>query len=203
MKNTPSLNVTGIFKVRSPFTIDVNELYKVIAVRKFEDLLEVNIDIFHEFYEPLGLTEENYKADLAEGASLISLMNEFSGTVYVPDTYILEYPSQDSVNYAHVVLTVTLGAVPESLPFDFLKEQISGTVSDTIGLTPDVKFVRVPTTGAITQAQHGVLEANRLALVKNRTTDRAKLLELQAKYQVLQENYAVLEQLVIDNGLLE
>ena len=117
---TPALNAQGIFTVSSPFTLKANTLYTCKAIRSFADLIDMGVDPFATYYQPAGLDQAAYKADLAAGANLITLMADAQPTVHLPDTYIAAYPEMGNVAYNEVVLAFSFGPLP-----DFLEDRKS------------------------------------------------------------------------------
>lgn len=199
---TPPLHAKGIFVLEAPWVTVADSLYEVIAIRSFADFVEVGQNAFELFYRPKLLVEADYEADKALGASIITLVSPSRPTIHVPDTYITAYPDMDNVAYKSVVLSIALGAVPDILDLTFLKDQVAGVVSDTIGIIPTVLVHAAPATGVVTSDQHLALETARLAAVTNRTTDRAKLIELQNANDALHVKIALLEQFLMDNDLI-
>lgn len=202
-QKTPPLNAKGIYTVTVPFQLQPSTLYTCKAIRSFADLIDLGVDILASYYTPVGLTKAEMDADAAAGANIITLMSATSPTVHVPDTYISAFPNMGNVAYKTVILALSMGPLPDSLDLTFAKQQIATAASDAIGIVPEVKEYLAATTGVMSQEQADVAETARQAAIVNRTTDRAKLLALQATYDELQARYAVLEQLIIDKGLLD
>lgn len=201
---TPPLNATGRFTVAAPFDTVIFETvaYQAIALRRFTDIIELGEDIYEKYYAPRGLTEVQFKQDERANVVIVSLMNPSGEVWYVPDSYILSYPNQGDVKYQHVVLSVSLGPLPDHLPLDFALSQIASVASDTIGVTAVSKLHVAPTVGTVTPEQHELLEVARTARITNRKTDRAKALEAVAQVTALQQRITALETIIVEAGLL-
>lgn len=201
---TPPLNATGRFTVAAPFDTVVFETvaYQAIALRRFTDIVELGEDVYDKYYAPFGLTEAQFKQDERASVVLVSLMNPSGEIAYVPDSYILSYPNQGDVKYQHVVLSVSLGPLPDYLPLDFAMSQLSSIASDTIGVNAVVKQHVAPTVGTVTPDQHELLEVARTARITNRKTDRARALEAVNQVAILQQRIAALETIIEEAGLL-
>lgn len=199
---TPPLHAKGLYTVTSPFALTANTIYECMAIRSFPDIVQLGIDVFKTYYEPLGLLESNYEADKAAGANIITLMSTDQPTVHVPDTYISAYPNMGNVAFNNVVLAMSIGPVPDGLDLTFLKQQLKATASDVIGLEPNISVAVAPSTGVITQTQADDLEVARQAAITNRTTDHAKLLALQGQYDTLQGQYTALVDLMKSKGYI-
>lgn len=199
---TPPLHAKGVYQLLTPWTIPAGVIYECIAIRDFTDYLESGQQVLDSIYTPKGLVLADYLADKALGANIITLASPTHPTIHVPDTYIQAYPLLDSVAYDIVVLSVSLGAIPQSLPLTFLKDQIAGVVSDVIGVEATVNVNVAPSSGVVSADQHAAAETVREAAITNRTTDRAKLIALQAQFAAALDQIAGLEQIIIDAGLL-
>lgn len=199
---TPPLHAKGLYAVKEPFTVKPAGIYTCVALRKFEDLVESNVDVFNVFYAGNGLERSVYETDLKDGAVIVTLMDQFGQYVFIPDSHILSYPVPGDVEYHHAVLSVSLGPLPKSFPLDHLIDQLKLSASDAIGLEPEVKLHSVPTVGAITYEQHEIMEAARTLRVANRQTAHADLQSAREEIILLNEKVQLLTQLAIDNGIL-
>ncbi|MNE31197.1 hypothetical protein D3C80_1247490 [compost metagenome] len=139
---------------------------------------------------------------MAANVAIVSLTSATQAPIYVPSSYILSFPGLTSFNYQNVVLSLSLGPLPDTLDLTFLKTQISTTVAAVIGVPPTVFENVAATTGVVTPEQHDALEAARQAAVTNQTTDYARYIEERDKRIVLETKLAALEALMISKGVL-
>lgn len=202
MKTTPPLHAEGRYTLRLPWVASPTTIYSCIAIRSFADIFKLGKNVLADYYAPKNLTSLEYEADSAEGAHIVTLLSREGEVIYVPDTYIESYPNMNNVAYSHVVLSVSIGALPDYIDLTFLRQQLSAVTSDVIGVAPTVKENRAPSVGAIDPLQHENLEVSRLAAITNRTTDFAKLKIELAKNQTLLEKVAMLEKIIRDKNLL-
>lgn len=198
----PPLYCRGIYTLRPPWTSDTTRVYECIAIRKYSDLAARNRDVYTEFYLPLGVPHSDYESDLAMGAAIITLANEYSAPIYVPSTYIASYPNMDAVRYSHTVMSISLGAIYDGISLDFLKQQLAQDCTSIIGITPTVLVNSAPLKTTVSPTQHQDIEAARNNAITNRTTDAAKITALQARVDALTAENATLQQLALDNGWL-
>lgn len=203
MRLTPPLLAKGRYTLKAPYSAKETVIYTCIALRKFDDITELGEDVYETYYQPVSLTQNDYKADYNLGAVIVTLQDPYGEVIYVPDTYILSYPNMGDVAYNHVVLSVSMGPIPNYLPLDYVKQQMSAIASDIIGVDAVVREHIAPSIGAITPTQHEILEAARTARVTNRETDRAKVLANAAQVAELQQRIAILEQIIIDAGIVQ
>jgi len=200
--NVPPPGARGLYSLKAPFKTVPNELYRCAAIRYFKDIQNDGEDVYEKYYRPLELTEADYSRDLAADVVMVSLLSDTQRPIYVPSSYILSYPGLSSHTYQHVVLALSLGTLPDSLDLTHLKAQVGATVSEVIGVVPEVHVTVAPSTGVVTSEQHDALEAARQAAVTNRTTDYARYLEERAKRISLEAKLAALEKIIIDKGIL-
>lgn len=194
MSLIPPIGTAGIYTLQTPFNshLQQNVSYRCEAVRKISDFVEVGLDPYDLYYRPVGITEQKYAEDLLNSVCIVSLQSESGHWVYVPSSYITAYPNINGVPYRVIVLGVELGALPEYMDLTALKVSVSNVVRDTIGVTPDIKEVAISALQNISQYDHDTLTQTRAYLVTNSNTDRAKLLDLQARFATLQADYDTL-----------
>lgn len=202
IRNTPPLEVKGRFSLRAPFPDVGNKFITVIAVRLFDDCEAQSEDVLKDYYEPVGLTSADYQADLSAGAAIVTLADTNGELMYVPDTYILSYPNMGEVQYAHLVMSISLGPVPNTLDLTAVGTQVKALVQATVGVDNQVRFHMAPSTDSVTPEQHEANEIARQQQITNRQTidaDNARLRQmLTAKDQTL-EAYKTL---LIQHGIL-
>lgn len=200
---TPLLSAKGIYSVLPPFELSVGGIYECIALRKYDDLVELGVDVYEEYYLPHSITEVAYKEDVEAGVVLVTLVDQHGQYLYIPDSYITGYPNQEDLTYHHVVLGMSMGPLPDTVSLDFLKQQLAEKASEVIGLTPLITSNFVPMVGSINQEQHDIMEAARQLRISERKTDAVKLAEAEQKADVAEERAALLTQMCIDAGLIE
>lgn len=183
----PPMSLRGLWTLAEPFKVTANTIYAVEAVRTFDEMLKLNVDIVARVYTPVGLDKAAYDADVLALAKIVSLTAPGQPTVYVPTTYITQMPDDTAVSYDYVVLSVPLGAVPTTLVngLQQLLDTIQDDCSDLIGIKPTVSISVAPSAGTVTVQQHRLNEENRLASIKNRATEHAVNIALTAENERL------------------
>ena len=201
MKKTPPIYAKGRYQLNTPYSLDDLVLHTCIAIRSFGDIYEQGKDVFTLYYEPHGLTEEDVANDEKLRANIITLMSEDDDVIYVPDTYILSYPDMGTINYQHLVVSASLGAVPETLPLEFLQNQIHSTVLSVLGIESEVNIHKAPSVNVISPEDHEVLEVARLSALSLQKTERARIIELENTNTRLQQEIAILTDICQENDL--
>lgn len=197
---TPPMGISGAFLLRTPFEANPEKSYTVVAIRQFSEMIARGQDILALVYQPVGLGEVAYHGDQAEGALVIVLRDKSGSLIYVPDTWIEQYPNMGSVPYSHLVLGVSMGMWPESRNLDDVIQAVTESVKAKIGTVPTFFVTRSPTRDHISEGQHVQLTAARRAAVTNNETDTAAIIRLSNKVADLQrtidEQTALIEALV-------
>lgn len=189
MAITPPLSMRGLFKVKSPFVVKADVLYTVDATRTFDDPQLADIDVMALVYTPVGLDKTAHDADVEAGASIVTLTSLSDPPIYIPSTYITQLPDDTAIRYSHIVLSVSLGALPANVvdQLQQTKDVISAAVSDMIGVTPKVNVAVAPSTGSVSYEQYRASEAARKSAIRNRDTEHADNLRLSAENAKLRE----------------
>lgn len=183
LPNLPVL-LRGLFKLRAPFKTTPNTIYTIEAARTFDEIEVANEDVMALVYTPVGLTEKEYQADKAALTTIYTLLSDDEPPIYVPGTYIEEYPDDSGIRYEHVILCASLGALPNTLKNELtqLMNEIGELCSDLTGAEEvKVELATAPTSSAITVEQHRVAEQNRMARIKRRETSHAENIRLRQR----------------------
>lgn len=201
---TPPLYATGKWVLQAPFTVDSNTVYVCKAIRSFDDIKAQGIDPYVTYYQPLGLTVDDFKADVANLANIVTLMSETAPVVYVPDSYIVSYPDTTMIPYRHVVLSVSLGAVPDTLVLDDFLDKVEQTAMASLGLEVNVRAHQAGVlTEGVDQRTHQSLERVRLLRINTNETELAKHRRTLEELERLREQNRLLEAVIVERGLLD
>lgn len=200
IRKTPSLYASGKWVLTAPYVADPSKTYTCMAIRSFSDITVLHEDVFINYYEPLGIAEAQYLQDDAAKVCIVTIMSESGEVIYVPDSYIESYPDISNTLYSHIVLSISLGALPDKLGLDFLKAQLENACGDVLGVTPDVLVHKSPSTGFVSAQDHANNEAARIAGITLVKSDYTRMLELQAQVATQQQTISVLVQRLQDLG---
>ncbi len=196
----PPINAKGFFTLKSPWSLPANAVYECIAVREFADFTSIGEDVYSLVYEPRELERSVYEIDRNNDEKIVTLASATRPTIYVPSSYITGYPAMDNVAYSHVVVSASLGALPDQLDLTFLQDQLAGVISDVVGVTTEVHLNLAPSDSYISASQHATLEAARQDAIASRTTDRAKLIEAGSTIDGLRQTIAQYETYMRQQG---
>lgn len=177
-RNTPALGLKGRWSLTQPWSANQTLIYQCTAIRFFTEMVAEGIDIFTVYYEPKGLSQSDYNADLAAGAAMCVLYSSSGSVITVPDTYIESFPGIGMSNWGQVILSASLGPMRLDLDLTFLKEQTGNLISNTIGVVPEIYIDQLSTVEAISNTDADAIEAARLSAITNRTSTYAENLAL-------------------------
>lgn len=204
MNVMPPVGTKGLYVLKPPYDalLKPANIYECGAIRYFRDLENNGSDIYKTYYQPQGLAKSDYEDDLRDGIVLVTLLSKEYPPVYVPSSYIKSYPSSLNKPYNQVIMSASLGALPDDVILDTLAINVADIVSDVLGVEVKVNYGIVPLSDIVTPEEHESREAARLGAISMRDTDYAKLKAVQDQNAVLKQRNAILEQIIIDKGLL-
>lgn len=207
MRITPLLGTKGKFNVKLPFTTHPAKLYEVIAIRSFDDVYKAGRDVYEDLYKKMGLIDGtatpdgvfDFATEKAKGPNIISLRDPSGEVLYVPDTFITTYPETKEVPYDHVVLSMSLGAIPQTLDLSSLMDDVKDFIQSRTGVGAEMQLHIAPSETNPTAEQHLALEAARSALVTNNTSNALKVTQQAALLDAAQVQRETLARVLQQN----
>lgn len=194
---TPPMYSSGIFLLTSPFVAKPDVTYRVAAIRTFEEIRAAGEEPLDLIYRPVGLGDTEYQADIVAGAAIITLLSNTEKPIHVPDTYILSYPNMGVVPYSWLVLSCSLGPLPDNFDPTVAIQTIQQELSDHTGVQNiTVSVGRATYTDTITSDMHAQLTSARLAAIKTNDTYLARALKAEALTTSQAEYIAQLEDII-------
>ena len=209
IKKTPPIFAKGRWILRLPFIANPTKIYTCIAIRSFADVYKLGQDVYRVFYLTMGVTDGgaiaglpfNFIAERQLKPNIITLQADDGETIYVPDTFIQRFPDMGDVKYSHLVLSVSLSAVPDYLNLEEVKDAVAQTIASRFGFVPQVREHRAPSTDNPTPEQHEAIEAARLASLDLLETDAAKVAKLLGISAKKQQTIDGLVKVLRSNGI--
>lgn len=182
----------GTFTVDAAFSpyINAKEIYTVLGNRLLLEMMA--LDPYKLIYEPAGLTEADFKADLQGDVPIIVLMNAGGKKIYVPLDRITQGPLVEGIIYQERSLTINLGALPITENIDDVVADIEQLIYDRLGLDVSSKVAATSVKSDVTYSDHDTIKTvrdNRVSVTKSYKT---RLLEAE---QVLAEKDVIIEKM--------
>jgi hypothetical protein len=199
----PQVGVKGVWTLLTPFQslLTPNIAYKCLAIRSLQDIIAGGGDPQTLYYTPNNLSSQVYQTDLANGVNILTLQNDSGITVYVPDSYLTTFPDIGGVPYNVVVLTINLGAIPESTDLTYLNSKISDAVQDNLGVSATIIPVVASATTIVSNDADATFQAARQTAIANNQTDNARYLAVNALLQSAVQQIEMLEAYIVSLNL--
>lgn len=196
------VNTTGLFKVKTPFTLSETVIYTVEASRTFPDLVRQNIDVYNEYYQPVGLSREEYLADANVSASILTFKSRDGQVAYIPDTYLESYPGLSGITYQRNVMVIDLALVPDYVNVSAMTKDVSDILTHTLGIDPKVEVTTLEYEGKVTEEQHLQMEAARKNKIRESIPLGEKVAALTEENKKLKELNNQMLEILKANGLV-
>lgn len=202
MSISPHIGLAGVYELKQPWQVSLTKTYTCIALRSFADIYEDGSDVYTEFYADKGIDRDVFEVDARNKVLIVTLTNDENDFVYVPTSYILKMPEMGDVKYSRRIVSIDLNALPDYLNLDLLVERLGTNVADVIGVIPDIKEHKMPSTGVVTPQQHRDFEEARASKVQLTGTDYMRYLNEKKRADELYDRLKLLEQMAIEKGIL-
>lgn len=195
----PQVHSSGIFKLASPFDtlLTPNVWYTCIAVRKLEEIRLKGIDPFKTYYQPKSIDSSKYEQDFKAGVSIVTLRSTSGDLKHVPSSYLLSFPSGNGYLYSVIGLGIKLGSLPVDLDLTDLENKLKEVVSDTLGVSSEVKQVQLSPVTIVEKQNHLNYESARKAKIRDKSSNLAKLKALTTENEALRQRVTELERFAI------
>lgn len=208
---TPTLGSKGKYTLRAPWSANPNVLYTCRALRAFDDIYKTGKDVYKTYYVPMGVTNDSttftpmpfsFEQERRDNVVIVTLNGDDGNVIYIPDSFINTQPDVTEVKYSHIVLSASIGAVPDTVDLSAIKTSITNTIQAGLGVLPTVQESRLPSINNPTPTQHTVMENARTGSIVLNETDKIRAERLQVENGLLQSKIATLTQILRDKNLL-
>lgn len=163
---TPPLRARGYYEFKLPWKAAEGVSYECIAIRTFADIYKLGVDVYTTYYERVGLIDGkdgfSFSNEAKVEANIITLKGTDGSVLYIPDTYITKIPDASLIPYSEVILGISLGALPDDLNIEDVKEDIEEVVGNRINIRPTIDVGTIPVVKNPTLEEHLILERTRM-----------------------------------------
>lgn len=196
----PPIGIKGTFKLLSPFhnLLFGNIEYTCVAVRKFEELILNEYDIYNNVYLPFDISKEEYDKDYKDGVSLITLKDYSGNLVSFPSNYLKSYPS-GGVPYSTLCACIDLGSLPIDINLSNLQKKIQEVVKDSLGIESETILVQTNQVTYISNENHKRFTDARRKRLESTNTDRSKCLKLEKELEDARTKINALQEYILSN----
>lgn len=168
----PSLGMTGVFTLKTPFNNLVlpNTQYTCTAIESLAGAVAADKDPFATYYEPNGVTEVDFNADLKANVYLITITSGIGEVVVFPSSALVSLPNSDGVIYRNLVLSISLSSISDDTDISVLRSGIEDMILNTMGVKSSTYVTQVGSMTVLTREQSQALEAARQLNIQTRTS---------------------------------
>lgn len=195
----PVIGSQGFFDLQAPFNAQLVEglEYTSRAVRALSDYIANNEDPWETIYNPNGIQESVYKEDLKQNAYVVSLQSSTGHWLYVPERYVLHYPSVNGVPYRSVMIGVSLPSMPVEQDFGYLLTDVKSLVDSALGVSSTVRTVETSKVVLIPRETHDIKRQERLQNSINHRTMHDRIVDLTTKNTAMTTKIRQLEDYIL------
>lgn len=204
---SPEYGVTGRFVLKAPFSLNAAILYTVIAKRSFADCERRGDDVYRKYYlDSAGIADGvngfSFDTERANGVQIITLQGQDGSFYWVPSSYIASWPTVSEVNYHQLILTCSLGALPENFEFQNVIDELQDTVRGLTGVSgAEVEVIVAPVTANPTAEEHLDMERTRLGNISINSSVKEQLVTSQQEAADLRVYIGQLESILRANNI--
>lgn len=208
----PPVNTVGVWKVKLPYTVKAQLPYWLIAIRMFEDITRVGLDVYKTYYEPYikegdtipGTSEVfSFKNEIEKGARILTIKSEAGETLYIPSTFVEEYPDTNIVIYRPMIVSLMIGVYREDTDYSILLQALEETVMNNTGVDAVESAIHAgPSTTGLTTSEMEALELARENKMANSETNIERVVRLESELEQVRASLAAATTVLKANGLI-
>lgn len=198
----PNVNEVYFFKFTDSISSYIRSLtgigseyirFKVDSVISINDLINMGLDVYSQYYSAYGLTLEDYKNDIRNNSKILGLSTE-TARVVVPFSFVIMYKKDYGVLYQRSFIISDLGFLPSDEDITRILNNLNEVIEKELGVVSESKLVQYDQSFYIDHNEH-YLSLERRESRKNIDSN------IYLKYDLLKANYDLL--LAKFNKLLE
>lgn len=209
----PPTNTMGLWKVKSPYTVNETLPYRLIAIREFIDITNLGQDVYKTFYQPFGLKEGElipgtsdtfqFQKEVDNKVVILTLKSETGVVLQIPSSFIKEFPNTSIVNYRPMIVSLNIGLFREGTNYDILLQALEETCKTYAGVDSVTSAIHAgPSTSGLTQEQVDALELARQNKQSASKTNIERVVELEARNDELTKVNQEMFKVLLKNGLI-
>ena len=167
----------------------LDKIYRVVSILSYEELLNLEVDLFETTYKANGLDEVMFNTDLGAIRSgqifkLVDVTDE-SNVQYIPELIIKEVPDQSVQKYLNLGLAVNIGIFDDPAKITTIKSEVEQTLAAMLGTNNNATLYTVKESW-LTTDQYVAIDTAREAAITKVDNHYTEKLALQKKVDQLQ-----------------
>lgn len=189
----PSIGETAKYSFISAFQA-LDGIYTLNSVYTLDDLLELDISLVDTTYAAVGLTENDYQAELDDfkDDDIFKLTHVTTADViYIPVSFNLYIPNPNVKPYLKLGLGVEVGIYKEEDTINWIKEQIGQVLTAVAGVEKTPVLFEISKQW-LTDGEYADVVAAReavISLTSNHYVDKQKLIQENTRLKQLIDQY--------------
>jgi hypothetical protein len=201
--NEPFTGSEGLFQFKDPFYqylsqkfgVDINNvILKVEGITSAKDILvNNNVDPYLEIYKPLGISDVQYRYDVANNVPIVTFSytdNNEHNFFRVPLSFISKIASEDSVPYRETIIEINLGNLPLGLDLSVRFGDLANYITSIYGVNnPNITTTYGSQTELVSYLDHTTRETIRENTMTEQETCLVKYNKLLNLYNDLRTKY--------------
>lgn len=209
----PPINTVGIWKVKLPYTVKATMPYWLIAIRMFEDITLMGMDVYKTFYEPYikegdlipGTSDTfSFQDEITKEARILTIQTEAGETLYIPSTFVDQFPETDVVLYRPMILSINLGLFRDDTDYSILVQALEEACLVNAGVdNVQIAIHAAPATGGLSVDEMEAIELARQNKMSQYETNIEKVIRLEAENAQLRDTNAKALEVLRNNGLIQ
>ncbi len=190
---TPPIGGKGIYTLAPPFAslVDTGVEYTCQAVRRLSDYIASNEKPKELIYTTYGI-EDQFDADLSNDVYIVSLQSRRGHWLYVPEQYVLAFPSGSGHRYRALSLVFALPSLPVTTDLQSIQDEVSQLIKARLGIDVKSKPVETSQVTLVSDERHIEISTAR-ELAKTANGNWEELSHLRFHNQELRTKLAALE----------
>lgn len=193
--NLPPIGSEIQLTLKEPFYSYINNIlnrdsssvkFTISSTTTLQDFVTHDLnDAFTTIYQPVGLTTEEYLADLEANVYIVGIyvkIGILDAYFRVPVSYITSFSSIGSIRYVGKKISINLGLVYENLDIEMHLNDIADFIESRLGITPTITIEETDSSELVDDATHQNRETLRTNSITVNKTLYTQLEELNLKY---------------------
>lgn len=196
----PPIGSRGVFTFEEPFNTTLNngQEYIVKGIRLLKEIQDSLEDPYTNIYQPVNLTEDDFKKDLQNNVPVIVLSNSGNEYYYIPANKLKSMPQTVGIKYQEVMLAINLGYLPISFDLDLAKETIVTDILATLGIESTVESLKTSAVQLVTDTEDATYKKLLETRKSIKSSYRIRYEELNVLYEAQKKKLQELEKFILE-----
>lgn len=198
---TPNVGDSGVFSVAAPFTNNqfFSRSLTVLSLTSFASLIADGKEPYTLYYEPYGLTVEDYRRDVANKEAIVLFSSKNEDQYSLPTSYVLSIPQGSGEEYVNVSVVVQLPAMWSNIAYNHYLEALGELTRQMLGVyADDIEMVAIGESEYKTDIEHITIEAERNVIRQDAGNNMlVELTQLRERVVAQREQLNILEAYIL------